>query len=352
MLPTNTKLDDGQDCHENGVDLLEGDLGDKIEAKLDSLCDSQCREAKKKTIENVEKAQKASDEFFKKEEEKLDKTAEHLEKATEVIAEFGSFVEGLGEELGNKPPDRDAVQAELISQIDNSDVDDDTKTRMKSSIKDSFGGSGADFDVDYDAITNGVNNELEHISKKKSQVANKKGTVRNKKDSLKLQFGKVKDGLKGMSASDGIAKAANAVGAVVGAVSKFSSGDAMNIVSGVLDIVSAIADFLPPPASLIANAISSIFNMFVGGGAPSTEDIIKDEFKKQKDFILEEFARQKEFIKDLVQQEIMGGFLRQAQGILDDLQIRFSFINSFQVMHNVAFGHFGGYFSNQIFCSK
>ena len=177
---------------------------------------------------------------------------------------------------------------------------------------------------------------MEYNKKKTSQVSTKKFSIKNKKASLKLQFGKVKKGLKGMSKSDGIAKAANAVGAVVGAVSKFTSGDAMNIVSGVLDIVNAIAAFLPPPASLIANAISSIFNMFVGGGAPSTEDIIKDEFKKQKDFILEEFARQKEFIKDLVQQEIMGGFLRQAQGIMDDLSIRFSFINSFQVNKQTA----------------
>ena len=55
LLPTTGHLEDGQDCKDNGVDLLEGELGEKIGEKLDALCDAKCRAEKQKTIENVEK---------------------------------------------------------------------------------------------------------------------------------------------------------------------------------------------------------------------------------------------------------------------------------------------------------
>ena len=52
-----------------------------------------------------------------------------------------------------------------------------------------------------------------------------------------------------------------------------------------------VSSLLEPPVETL------IFAIF-GGGGPSTEDVIKDEFKKMKEFTQKEFAKQRKFIKD------------------------------------------------------
>ena len=79
------------------------------------------------------------------------------------------------------------------------------------------------------------------------------------------------------------------------ATNEDGSPNALVIMDGILDFTDAIAQFLPPPASIITGTISSIFKIFVPG-PPSTEDVIKEEFEKQKKFIEEKFDEQKKFI--------------------------------------------------------
>ena len=74
------------------------------------------------------------------------------------------------------------------------------------------------------------------------------------------------------------------------------SPDALAITSGVLDVADSIAQFLPPPASIVTGTLSGIFNIF-GGGPPSTEDVIKEEFEELKKFTAEQFEKQRKFIE-------------------------------------------------------
>ena len=105
-----------------------------------------------------------------------------------------------------------------------------------------------------------------------------------------------------MSKTEAFGKTTNALGSIVGAVGKFQatkpdgSVDVIQVLSGVADITNTIASFLPPPASIITGTFSSILNIF-GAGGPSTEDVVKEEFAKQKQFINEKFEEQKKFIE-------------------------------------------------------
>ena len=73
-----------------------------------------------------------------------------------------------------------------------------------------------------------------------------------KQNILERAKGSLERNLQMMSNEDMIAKSTAVVGSVVGAVSKFESGNALECVSGALDIATAVLDFAPPPFSLIS----------------------------------------------------------------------------------------------------
>ena len=101
-----------------------------------------------------------------------------------------------------------------------------------------------------------------------------------------------------MSNVEKLAKGLDALNKVLGAAPKLCSGDNWKILSGVVDIADAIAQFLPPPASIVTGSISSLLGIFTGEGAqPSTEQIIQEGFEKQKTFIAEKFNEQADFIQ-------------------------------------------------------
>ena len=95
-----------------------------------------------------------------------------------------------------------------------------------------------------------------------------------------------------MTAIDGLEKGLGALKSIFGAIQKFKdakgdddqSPDPKMIMSGILDIANALAEFVPPPASLITGTISGIFDLFMPK-KPSTEDIIKNEFAELKEVI-------------------------------------------------------------------
>ena len=119
---------------------------------------------------------------------------------------------------------------------------------------------------------------------------------------------KVTRGLQGMANIDRLSKTAEGTGLVLSAASKFksvdfgdmSSADAgLTITSGVLDIVSGLSSFLPPPVSTITPIISEMFNMFLPGPPPMPSlEAIKGLFLEQQTFITNEFEKQKAFIAD------------------------------------------------------
>ena len=74
------------------------------------------------------------------------------------------------------------------------------------------------------------------------------------------------------------------------AIGKFNSGGVVNVISGVLDVGSAISNFLIPPVSSIMGPVTGIFNSLFGiGEGPSPIDVINDGFRKQKEYLEKEF---------------------------------------------------------------
>ena len=154
-----------------------------------------------------------------------------------------------------------------------------------------------------------------------------------------------------MANTDRLSKTIEGTGLVLSAVSKFksvdfddmSSADAgLTITSGVLDIVSGLSSFLPPPVSTITPIISEMFNMFLPGppAMPSLE-AIKGLFLEQQTFITNEFEKQKAFIAgefDQFTQELMSfsedifskEFLREtktdALALLDQVKEQYDYI--------------------------
>ena len=70
--------------------------------------------------------------------------------------------------------------------------------------------------------------------------------------------------------------------------------------------------------------------MFFGGGGPSTEEVIQEEFKKQRKFIEEQFSKQEKFIEKLITKTELENVKARALGVLDALQSRYEFIASYE----------------------
>ena len=112
-----------------------------------------------------------------------------------------------------------------------------------------------------------------------------------------------------------LSKGSEAVGHLTSAIQKFkeSKGDAKKIASGCLDLVNTLSTFLPPPASEVTQLISSIANMFLGGGSPDTATLIKDEFARQTEVILDQFEKLKDFITTELDLQTIDEMKVQAQ---------------------------------------
>lgn len=89
-----------------------------------------------------------------------------------------------------------------------------------------------------------------------------------------------------------------------GAVQKFVAGDPLNVASGLIDVGSMIAGFIPPPVGLILSGVfgvaNAVLSIFSGPQGPSdleimTElineqtEVIKESIDKQTDIMLESF---------------------------------------------------------------
>ena len=115
-----------------------------------------------------------------------------------------------------------------------------------------------------------------------------------------------KKGIQGMANTDKLSRSAEGTGLVLSAVSKFASVDGMSdldaaltITSGVLDVMTAVSAFMPPPISTITPIISGIFGMFLPGPPPAPSlEAIKGLFTEQQTFITNEFEKQNDFITE------------------------------------------------------
>ena len=90
--------------------------------------------------------------------------------------------------------------------------------------------------------------ELTLVTNKLEKSYTDKNIIQRSKTQIVSHF-------KFMSTADKVEKVGGAVNSVVGAIAKFQSGDTLEIVSGSLDITTAILDFAPPPFSIVAGKL-------------------------------------------------------------------------------------------------
>ena len=152
-----------------------------------------------------------------------------------------------------------------------------------------------------------------------------------------------------MANTDKLSRSAEGTGLVLSAVSKFASVDGMSdldaaltITSGVLDVMTAVSAFMPPPISTITPIISGIFGMFLPGPPPAPslaaikglfteqQTFITNEFEKQNDFITEEFEKFTQELKDFNENLFSKEFLREtktdALALLDQIKEQYDYI--------------------------
>ena len=141
------------------------------------------------------------------------------------------------------------------------------------------------------------------------EIANERRTtnqLNTTKQKVSFYGSETKRRIKGLDKVDTLTKVSSAGGSIFSAIQKFESGDAMDIVSGMLDLTSAASVFLPPPATIISESFGAIFGIFMPGAeGPSNQDVINEikeaineGFEKQRNFISQEFEQQRRFIEE------------------------------------------------------
>ena len=168
------------------------------------------------------------------------------------------------------------------------------------------------------------------------------GKQKTRMEKIKEYGAETKRQIKGMPPGEKLSAAIGGVTSVISAVDKFKTGDALNVVSGVLDITNAIAAILPPPASIVTETLSGILGMFMPGAAgPDNQaviDEIKEEFEQQNEFIAQKFAEQKIFIQkqfdeaveeiqDFISLEHLKEIQTQSVAVLDYLQEKQAYLD-------------------------
>ena len=86
-----------------------------------------------------------------------------------------------------------------------------------------------------------------------------------------------------MHATNGVNAASNAVVGVYTAVRKFQTGDAVKVLSGVLDITASVAGFAGPhgvAVAAVAGLINNVLGLF-GAAGPTMQQVIGDMMKEQ-----------------------------------------------------------------------
>jgi len=242
---------------ERGCTLTANDIfalnDEEINNKLQKMCnDEECQEAQAKANKDIDEAE--------------DGFTSHLD-TIETISEVAvQALESILEETNDGDD-----SSELLARIDNNSMlDTETQNKLKESVK----------------IAKSPEDRIKVIENELSVKASNAEKARNQKSKMGLQFNKIKRGINVMSGTDGLGKVSTAGGSILNAVGKFQEGGAENIIAGGLDVVSAISNFLPPPASIVTGLVTDVFGAILGiEGGPSVEETIKEEFEEQRKYL-------------------------------------------------------------------
>ena len=288
---------------------INSPLIDKINVKLAKLCndekvtDKDCNgDMDKEFVKALELAESKATVLADREVQKANKVAEAF------TAAFGSLEEAF-KYNGQQNFNKEAQGAEFRKSV--TDALADLKTKVGAGETGFFSLPAVEIEEIEVEILEGVQNSIdegnpqklvEKLNEKESKMKALKAQAKQKAETIKKKFGqaknKIKSGFKKVTTKNfrrhlgspkSQAKAMNGLGKMTTGLGHFLNSkdangniDPMKIGQGVMSVIDGIGQMLPAPISTITGLVSSILSIFVGGGGPSTEEVIKDEFKKQK----------------------------------------------------------------------
>ena len=265
--------------------LISKALTPQVIEKLSADCDQNCIEEKQKTLVKIAQIEDTVNE----QEESWNKVTADLEKSKKFLEELSKFAFNYDLATFNS----DVHKKRLVEKIDNAHkqgyLNDNQYKLMKEQVE-----NAADFDPTVVPSIHAIKaSTVQELNTRRRESLEKEGTWKK----IKSEMTAWKTGVKSMSKTETVGKSGAAAGHLFSAVQKFGatnsdgSPDALQILSGVSDISNAVAEFLPPPASLVTGTVSSLFSM-LGLGGPSTEEVVKEEFIKMKKFTEDLIAKQ------------------------------------------------------------
>ena len=311
-------------CNHTADQVLNYAGSSAIKVKLNGLCKDKFCKGQEKVVEDKLDAARIKSTVV------LDKEEANAEEKTEILAAILAgldFIsgdidtEGEEEEEEEAPAKENEKAKEFIDNFDYKTLDATDVDELKKAAKEG----------DMKSVKIATNDKL---GRAKSLVT----MVKRKKQAVESAFAKAKDSVKmSLKNPEKQAKLVTALTSFTNGLSIFmsvkkedGSVDPLKATEGVLNVVSGISELLPAPASMVTGLISSVFNMFTGGGGPSTEQVIMDEFKKQKEFIEKEFEKQRSFMEKLWTKTELESFKIKALGIMDALESRYEFISAYE----------------------
>ena len=262
-----------------------------------------CRKAKADTDKAIDEFVEVSDDQTNK---KIEKKTNHINKLKGMIDNGIPIMEKVIDRFENLKDPR-ALKEKFEQGIEKSTkLTPEQKVTLKKAAEDTFKFDGQSLATNKDKIIKMKSKIALEIARTEKQ----NGGLKTMKQKVKFFASETKRRVKGLSNPRVLAKAAKASSMMTGMVGKFAAASksdnpediALNTMSGILDLSSAVAVFLPPPASIITDTFSGILGLFMAGaGGPSNQDVIdeiNEGFEEQKKLLLSQFAEQSKLIKD------------------------------------------------------
>ena len=245
---------------------------------------------------------------IEKEEKAWNNVTTYLENGSKVLKEISNSVLEYDKATYKWETHQERLIKDISKAHNNGYINEEQYNHMKSQVE-----NAANFNPGIQTSLHDIKEKTEQeLATKRRQSQESKG----KWEQIKVELKAWKTGVLSMSKTESVSKSASAASALSGAIGKFGatkddgSPDELKILSGVSDIANAIAEFLPPPVSVITGTVSSILNIF-GVGGPSAEEVVKEEFQKMKQFTSDLFIKQNKFIEEKLKaqtEEILSAF--------------------------------------------
>ena len=295
-------------------------------------CNYICQSIKAQGLENVKSAEKNSNTLFAKQIADLDSKIDYFSAGVSSFESLSTAYASYKESDISK--NVNSVKQEFIDQIEGIEgLDDDTKTDLEKRVNNAFDSANSYGSTSaYNNVKEKLNQQIAQAAEQQELAQLGKDKVVKKKKALASMYNDCRVNLQSMTKVEAVSKASESIGHISSGLQKIigANGDWKQILSGSLDMVNALSNFLPPPVSSLTGAISDIYNMFLGGGSADTASVIKNEFEKQTAMILDQFDRIRVFLIEALDIQRIEEMKILAQGVLADLSIKLLFVDSFR----------------------